>query len=363
MLRDYDLDHVRQGGVLRIKPREAPEREATVSRTYRPLHRSASYLSGLIARSHPDCQRIRYGSDGTGQASGYLYPSGASMVSGGQAGANMLSYQQGGAGRVPVYPGQTGSGSVPVAQRSGNTAPDDLVVYACAESLAEQVSELLAAVDVPSGEVVIKAAVYEVGTNRDEGSALQLALAVSGLTVQAGAAITGPTASIKLSAGGLDVLASALDADTRFRSVSRPHVRVTSGAEARFSVGADVPVLGQAQLDRNGNPVQAIDYRSSGVILTVRPDVRQEVVELQVSQELSSFVVTQTGVNGSPTLQKRSVSSRLTLRPGEVVALAGLQDDTASDKESRVPLLGWMLGETKTQRKSEVLVFIEAQRL
>lgn len=345
--RGYQLVDRNGARVLAKRPeQDKPEDELIV---YRPRYRSVDYLTDIGAA---------YGRPVT--ARGISNPVTAQpMAAGGVAASPM---PQAGA-QMPAAPAVMPQATPGSALSFIDRQTRDVVALMVKPQHRDKLLDLLADLDTPAGEVVLRAAVYEVGTTRDEGSALQLALAVSGLTVQAGATLAGPSTSIKLSAGGLDVLASALDADTRFRAVSRPHVRVTSGAEARFAVGADVPVLGQAQLDRNGNPVQSVEYRSSGVILTVRPDVRQEVVEMHVTQELSNFVVTQTGVNGSPTLQKRSVSSRLTLRPGEVVALAGLQDDTASDKESRVPLLGWMLGETKTQRKSEVLVFIEAQRL
>lgn len=103
-------------------------------------------------------------------------------------------------------------------------------------------------------------------------------------------------------------------------------VRVRSGAQARFSVGQDVPVLGQATLDKNGNPVQSVDYRQSGVILTVTPDIHESIIDLDISQELSSFVATTTDVNNSPTLLKRTVNSKLSIRSGEVVIFAGLNE-------------------------------------
>lgn len=131
---------------------------------------------------------------------------------------------------------------------------------------------------------------------------------------------------VSFAVGGLDVLLSLLDQDSRFKTISRPMVRVRSGAQARFSVGQDVPVLGQATLDKNGNPVQAVEYKQSGVILTVTPDIRENVVDLDISQELSSFVTTTNGVNGSPTLLKRTVNSKLSIKSGEVVIFADLNE-------------------------------------
>lgn len=144
---------------------------------------------------------------------------------------------------------------------------------------------------------------------------------------------------------------------------SRPQVRVRNGAQARFSVGQDVPVLGNSQVDKNGNPVQSVDYKQSGVIFTVTPEIRVDAIELTLQQELSNFVVTKTGVNGSPTLIKRAVNTKFGLVPGEVVMLAGLQDDQEDETQNRFPFFGWLMGQERQNKHSEILVFVEVVRI
>lgn len=238
----------------------------------------------------------------------------------------------------------------------------DQIAFSVPAKDAARLRKLLEDLDTPAGEVLLKAAVYEVGTTSQEGSAVKLALSLAGLEVGVGGEIAAD-ASIKLKLKGLEGVISALDRDSRFKSMSRPRVRVKNGSQARFSVGQDVPILGAQQLDRNGNPIQSIDYKPSGIILSARPEIRGEVIELDLTQELSSFVATNTGVNNSPTLIKRSVSTRLSLEPGEVVILAGLQEDKQDEQESRLPLVGWLLGGQSQTRRSEILVFIEADRI
>lgn len=74
-------------------------------------------------------------------------------------------------------------------------------------------------------------------------------------------------------------------------------------------------------------------------------------------------MVTKTGVNGSPTLIKRAVNTKLGMVPGEVVVLAGLQDDQEDETQNRVPWLGWIVGQDRQQKKSEILVFLEVVRI
>lgn len=272
---------------------------------------------------------------------------------------------------VSPVPGQSmGQGQGAVPRTSSPTSVEgqidrsevDQIAFNVSPKDVTKVRKLLADLDTSAGEVVLKAAVYEVGVNKSEGSAVQLAIKLAGVSGSvAGGLLTG--ASVKFSQGGIEAVLSALDADARFKSVSRPQVRVRNGAQARFSVGQDVPVLGQIQVDKSGNPVQSVDYKQSGVILTATPEIREDVIELTLNQELSNFVVTKTGVNNSPTLIKRAVNTKLGLVPGEVVVLAGLQDDQDDETQNRLPFLGWLMGQERQQKRSEILVFIEVVRI
>lgn len=92
-----------------------------------------------------------------------------------------------------------------------------------------------------------------------------------------------------------------------------------------------------------------------------RSIIRENIVDLDISQELSSFVATTNGVNGSPTLLKRTVNSKLSIKSGEVVIFAGLNEKKTDENESR--FFGFSLGHRNNSGDSEILVFVEAQRI
>ena len=337
------FDIHRRAGVVWIDKAKPAEEEIIV---YRPVHRSSRYLADVV-------QSV----------------TGARSLS-----ARAVRNQEGGQ-TVQAQPAAAGRGmQTQLQQRSQESlssaagmidrAEVDQVAFAVSSKEVDKVRKLLAELDTQASEIVLKAAVYEVGTDRKEGGAVKLAASLLGGKFGIdfkGNVLDG--VSVKLSVGGIDAVLSALDADSRFKSISRPRVRVRNGAQARFAVGSDVPVLGNAQVDRNGNPVQSVDYRQAGIILTATPEIRAEVIELNLSQELSSFVVTNTGVNNSPTLIKRAVNTRLSLQPGEVVVLAGLEDDRREEQDDRLPFLGWLIGKQRQDKQSEILVLIEAQRI
>lgn len=240
----------------------------------------------------------------------------------------------------------------------------DQIAFAVSSKEIVKVQKLLSDLDTQAGEVLLKVAVYEVNINESKASAFKLAASILGgklgLTI-AGNVLDGTAINIKT--GSLDAVLSALDADSRFKSISRPRVRVKNGSKAVFNVGQDVPVLGTAQIDRSGNPVQSIEYKQSGIILSASPQIRQDIIEVDLHQELSNFVITKTGVNGSPTLIKRSVNTVLSLKTGEVVILAGLQDDQQNAMDNRLPFVGWLLGQDRQTQQSEILVFLEAETI
>jgi len=321
-----------RGGVVTVDKTPDP---ADVIVVYKPRHRSARYLADVV-------QPLTGAKSLMSRA--LHQPSSAQQQQSSQQTANQRDQSP------TSVAGMTDRGEV------------DQIAFTVPAKDAGKLRKLLEDLDTPTGEVLLKAAVYEVGTTKQDGSAIKLALSLSNIEGVIGSTLSGDV-SLKLKIGGLDGFISALDRDSRFKSLSRPQLRVRNGATARFSVGQDVPVLGSQQLDRNGNPIQSIDYKASGIILTARPEIREEVIELELTQELSNFTVTNTGVNNSPTLIKRSVNTRLGIVPGEIVILAGLQDDKQDGQETRLPVLGWLLGEQQQHQQNEILVILEASKI
>ena len=102
----------------------------------------------------------------------------------------------------------------------------DQIAFNVAAKDVAKVRKLLLDLDTPAGEVVLKAAVYEVGFDRREGSAVQIAASLMSGKLSgtiAGNILGG--VSVKFALGGIEAVLAALDADVRFKSVSRPQVR------------------------------------------------------------------------------------------------------------------------------------------
>lgn len=237
----------------------------------------------------------------------------------------------------------------------------DVLLFTGTDKEIAALQKLLPQIDDAKGQVMVRGVVYEVATTDKEGSAFSAVLSVLGgkFTVS-NSGTTQLDSFIKLKTNAVDAVFSALSKDSRFNVVSKASMRVASGSIGHSSYGQEVPVLGSVSYPSGaGQAVQDVQYRSSGVIFDVRPIVRQSVVDLDVTQQLSDFVQTNTGVNNSPTLNKREVKTSLTLSDGDVVIIGGLNTNKQTNTSSRFSFLpNWMSAKSKELQNTEIVLVL-----
>lgn len=255
-----------------------------------------------------------------------------------------------------------GSGSTPLSSSMLATG-EPVLVFMGTPAEVRKLESFLAAVDVPSSEVVVRAHLYEVGFNQSDGSSLDVIASVLGGSVEV--SVTGALLrnSLRLKRRSFDAVASALASDGRFRVVTSPYARVSSGKSARFVVGSDVPVLGAVVVNGSGQSQQSVDYRASGTIFEVTPRVFRDSVEVDVLQQVSAFVVTETGVNASPTLNKRELRTSVAVQDGEVFVIGGLGESKNDSASSSLPFLPFALSRSSAVRESEIVLLLEVSRI
>lgn len=325
-----------RGGVdfVALKPRARehlpPEEERDVV-VYRPQHRSVAYLSSLLRPVFP-----------TGLTSNRSVSAPeSSRVS---MGAN-----------APL-----GSAASMVDQNS------DVLVFAGTGKESSMLRKLLPQLDVQGGEVAVRAVAYEVSSTKDHGSAFQLALNLLGgklsMSLGPGGVMTN---AASFSNKSIDAVFSALSEDSRFHVINSPNLRIASGESGRLVVGQRVPVLGAVTYPQgSGQAVQSVEYQSSGVIFEVTPTVKDGSIGLRVLQQISDFVKTNTGVNGSPTLNTREVTTTVTMADGEMVMLGGLKISKDSRTRSGLSFLPRFLDTTAdADSESEILLVLQVKRI
>lgn len=164
----------------------------------------------------------------------------------------------------------------------------------------------------------------------------------------------------------------ALASLDRISVLSTPRLMVKSGEEANIDVGTEVPtVSAQAtsniQTDGNTGLIQTIQYRKTGILLTIKPVVySDDRVDIELRQEVSEALpVGADSTVNSPAIFNRAVSTNLSLKDGSAILIGGLMSQRQTNGNSGipylkdVPLLGNLFKTQKRGRnKTEMVLMI-----
>lgn len=274
----------------------------------------------------------------------------------------------------------TGSSGLKV-RISADELNNAVVVFGSAHDYAI-LEDALRKLDVPPVQVMIEAAITEVGLN----DALRYGVQWNFQTGQSNFALgEGSTSSptrvfpgfsyFYSNSNDISATLNALEQRTTVKVVSAPKLMVLNNQTAALQVGDQVPVLAQQVTPLGGGAstgnllsANTVEYRDTGVILKITPRVNASGgVLLDVSQEVSDVQTTRTGVANSPTITTRRVATTVSVQDGQVIALGGLFRDSKSFGKngvpilSRVPVLGGLLfgNNDNTQKRTELIILIK----
>lgn len=244
----------------------------------------------------------------------------------------------------------------------------DVLVFSGTAGEINQMKKVLAQLDTAQGQVVLRAWVYEVSTDVEKSTGFQLAASILGgrLGVSFGLGSVAQGANtLTISAGSLNAAISALDSDSRFHVVTSPNVMVESGKHARLNMGQSVPVVSSVSYPSStAAPVQSVSYQDAGVIFDVVPTVKADVIDTDVTIEISNFQNTTTGVNNSPTKNTRKTETSMGLQDGQVVVMGGLTQGNQTNTRSGVAWLpSFMSGRTSSDTKSDIVLVMQVSKM
>jgi general secretion pathway protein D len=152
-----------------------------------------------------------------------------------------------------------------------------------------------------------------------------------------------PGFSLLFDSNDVRAVLNALTDVTDVNVISSPQLMVLDNQSAVLNVGDQVPIAVQSAVsvtDPDAPVVSSIEYRDTGVTLEITPRVNANgLVVLDIVQEVSDAVTTDTSKLDSPTIQQRRVESTVAVQSGEAVALGGLIRDRRTDNITGIPLL------------------------
>lgn len=152
-------------------------------------------------------------------------------------------------------------------------------------------------------------------------------------------------------------------ADGDVRVLASPELTARSGGKAQLQVGGEVPIPTSGAFGSTN-----VQFKPYGILLSIAPQVdSSDVITASVSTELSQ-IDPAVSVGGIPGFVTRNTSTEVSIKPGEMVALAGLVNSemsSAIDRMpalSRIPILGRLFrSDDFRNSKTELVVLLEPE--
>ena len=221
-----------------------------------------------------------------------------------------------------------------------------VVLIATAEEF-QMVEAALRQLDIMPLQVLIEATIAEVRLNENLEYGVQWAFQSGDFSATLANNTAGivnavfPGFNMVLNATEVQAALRLLSEVTDVEIVSSPQIMVLDNQPARLQVGDQVPVATGETISDTGILIQSsVQYFDTGVILEVTPRVNASgLVTLEILQEVSDAVVTESSEINSPTIQQRRIRSIVSVQSGETIALGGLIRERATDGQSGIPVL------------------------
>ena len=158
---------------------------------------------------------------------------------------------------------------------------------------------------------------------------------------------TGALTAIITDQSSFRITLTALAQANRLKVLASPHILTADNREASIHIGTEIPILtSQANIagiqGSNGSTalVNNVQYRSTGVILTVLPQVNADgLVNLQVRQEVSEVDNSFSSATGSPAFTTREAETTAVVQNGDSLLIGGIIQESTSRGRSGVPYL------------------------
>jgi len=305
---------------------------------------------------------------GGGGTAGSLFGAPGGATPGGSP-ANAASTSQGAASsssteNQPDLGQEVSGGTAKGPQIIADTKSNTLVIVST-EAEYDKIEAAIRRLDVMPMQVMVEVTVAEVtlndtlqyGTqfflhngstqatlsNAQSASSTSTALGSNAIQFPGTLAPSFPGFAIARTASSIQFALEALKAVTKVKVVSSPRLLMVDRQKALLQVGDLVPTISQTaqSVVTTGAPVvNSVQYQQTGVILAVTPQINAGgLVSLDINQQVSQVVNTTTSTIDSPTFQQRQITSKVVIRDGETISLAGLIQDNRSIGNSGLPWL------------------------
>jgi general secretion pathway protein D len=237
-----------------------------------------------------------------------------------------------------------------------------------------QALPIIKRLDKPAPSVLVEVIIAEISLGDTESTGVDILNATSSLgrfTLDFATSAKGLVTNVEDmfsstidNAGQTRATLTALSTSSNVNIRSKPRIMVKSGSEATIEVGDEISVQTSSSLSDGGTTSNSFSYRTTGVLLSVKPTVHASgFVEIEINQEISKSLG---GADESnPDISNRSLSTTVTLRDGGSVLLGGLISSDTTTNNTSVPILGKLpfIGklfstDSEEQSRTELMIMV-----
>jgi general secretion pathway protein D len=263
-------------------------------------------------------------------------------------------------------------------------AVNNMLIVQCSPQEWEEIRTTVQELDIVPRQVLIEAKIFEVNLTGDlemgvtallqqrDNTSRQLVGSFSTPTGGAAPSLNGSIGTLVGHSRELLLFLTASENRTRSKVISAPSIMASDNIDAKIDVGTSIPILtsvgftGAQQQGGGSIFTNSISNVDTGVILTVTPRINAGgLVTLHISQEVSVAGPPPSASIPSPTIQKRTVDTQVTVQDGETIALGGIIQESRLTSTNRIPILGdipylgALFGSTSvTTQRTELIVLI-----
>lgn len=219
------------------------------------------------------------------------------------------------------------------------------VIYYGTQAQYDEFVSLARQLDTPVPEVMIEVTIAEVTLTDDSSYGLDAVFDSEIAPTFSTSLTSNGSFSGTVRTGQVTLNASATANNSQVNVLSTPRIVARSGTEATVQVGNDVPIIttqraANSQSSGSTDVLQTVQYRSTGVLLSVTPRVFSgNRIDLEISQETSAAEANNNSSISSPLISTRSLNSQLSLQDGQTAVLGGLIENRFTRGNSGIPLL------------------------
>ena len=223
--------------------------------------------------------------------------------------------------------------------------PGNRIIFFGTQTEYEDLLGLMTQLDTALPEVMIEVTIAEVTLTDNMNYGLDAAFSTETASRFAATLNSNSGFSGVVNTGQVTLSASANAGNNQINILSTPRIITRSGSDGYVQVGTDVPIItsqraANSQTSGSTDVLQTVEYRSTGIILSVTPVVYSgNRIDLVIDQQVSAAEANEDSSISSPVISNRSMTSEMSLRDGQTAVLGGLIETRFTRGNTGVPFV------------------------